>query len=82
MLMQDANQLQPRATLALLQERHNATFPFETLTTLLRDAVAIDLPSVAHKLLRTLALTASSASTSRPKRTMRSVPRFARRGSI
>lgn len=40
------------ATLALLQERHNATFPFETLTTLLRDAVAIDLPSVAHKLLR------------------------------
>jgi N-hydroxyarylamine O-acetyltransferase len=38
-------------TLALLQARHNATFPFETLTTLLRDAVAIDLPSVQHKLL-------------------------------
>ncbi|MCF7750528.1 arylamine N-acetyltransferase [Bacillus subtilis subsp. subtilis] len=40
------------AALALLQQRHNATFPFETLTTLLRDAVAIDLPSVQHKLLR------------------------------
>lgn len=39
-------------TLALLQARHNATFPFETLTTLLRDAVAIDLPSVQHKLLQ------------------------------
>lgn len=39
------------ATLALLQQRHNATFPFETLTTLLREAVAIDLPSVQHKLL-------------------------------
>ncbi|WP_166473495.1 arylamine N-acetyltransferase [Stenotrophomonas sp.] len=39
------------ATLARLQQRHNATFPFETLTCLLRDAVAIDLPSVAHKLL-------------------------------
>ncbi|MEG2804965.1 arylamine N-acetyltransferase [Stenotrophomonas sp.] len=40
------------ATLALLQARHNAIFPFETLSTLLRDAVAIDLPSVQHKLLR------------------------------
>lgn len=40
------------ATLAQLQARHNACFPFETLTTLLRDAVAIDLPSVQHKLLQ------------------------------
>lgn len=39
------------ATLALLQRQHNATIPFETLTTLLRDAVAIDLPSVQHKVL-------------------------------
>lgn len=39
------------AGLTLLQQRHNALLPFETLTSLLRDAVAIDLDSVQHKLL-------------------------------
>ena len=38
------------AGLTLLQQRHNALLPFETLTSLLRDAVAIDLDSVQHKL--------------------------------
>jgi len=37
--------------LTLLQQRHNALLPFETLTCLLRDAVPIDLDSVQHKLL-------------------------------
>lgn len=44
----------PAATLAgltLLQQRHNALLPFETLSCLLRDPVPIDLDSVQHKLL-------------------------------
>lgn len=44
----------PPATLAgltLLQQRHNALLPFETLSCLLRDAVPIDLDSVQRKLL-------------------------------
>lgn len=47
-------QAAPPATLAgltLLQQRHNAHVPFETLTCLLRDAVPIDLDSVQRKLL-------------------------------
>jgi len=39
------------AGLTLLQQRHNALLPFETLTCLLRDAVPIDLDSVQRKLL-------------------------------
>ncbi|WP_416056403.1 arylamine N-acetyltransferase family protein [Stenotrophomonas maltophilia] len=38
--------------LTLLQQRHNALLPFETITSLLRDAVQIDLDSVQHKLLQ------------------------------
>ncbi|WMJ70691.1 arylamine N-acetyltransferase [Stenotrophomonas sp. 24(2023)] len=37
--------------LTLLQQRHNALLPFETVTSLLRDAVPIDLDSVQRKLL-------------------------------
>ncbi len=37
--------------LTLLQQRHNALLPFETLSCLLRDAVPIDLDSVQRKLL-------------------------------
>ena len=39
------------AGLALLQQRHNALLPFETLSCLLRDPVPIDLDSVQRKLL-------------------------------
>ncbi|MBA0220783.1 arylamine N-acetyltransferase [Stenotrophomonas maltophilia] len=39
------------AGLTLLVQRHNALLPFETLSSLLRDAVPIDLDSVQHKLL-------------------------------
>ncbi len=39
------------AGLTLLQQRHNALLPFETLSCLLRDAVPIDLDSVQRKLL-------------------------------
>ncbi|CAJ0592227.1 unnamed protein product [Cylicocyclus nassatus] len=39
------------AGLSLLQQRHNALLPFETLSCLLRDAVPIDLDSVQRKLL-------------------------------
>ena len=39
------------AGLTLLQQRHNAVLPFETLSCLLRDAVPIDLDSVQRKLL-------------------------------
>ncbi|MBH1748548.1 arylamine N-acetyltransferase [Stenotrophomonas maltophilia] len=39
------------AGLPLLQQRHNALLPFETLSCLLRDAVPIDLDSVQRKLL-------------------------------
>lgn len=38
-------------TLHLLQLRHSAAFPFETLNTLLHLPVPMALPSVAHKLL-------------------------------
>ncbi len=38
-------------TLRALQLRHTATFPFETLSTLLRAPVPIDLPAIQHKLL-------------------------------
>jgi N-hydroxyarylamine O-acetyltransferase len=40
------------ATLRELQRRHTEAFPFETLATLLREPVPLDLPSVARKLLR------------------------------
>ncbi|MEL1263176.1 arylamine N-acetyltransferase [Pseudoxanthomonas putridarboris] len=39
------------ATLRELQQRHTAVFPFETLSTLLRLPVPMDLPAVQHKLL-------------------------------
>ncbi|MCW4455788.1 arylamine N-acetyltransferase [Flavobacterium sp. MXW15] len=39
------------ATLRELQQRHTATFPFETISSLLRLPVPIDLPTVQHKLL-------------------------------
>ena len=38
-------------TLRKLQLRHTATFPFETISTLLREPVPVDLPSVERKLL-------------------------------
>lgn len=38
-------------TLRELQSRHTATFPFETLSTMLWVPVPIDLPSVEHKVL-------------------------------
>ncbi|RYZ02269.1 MAG: arylamine N-acetyltransferase, partial [Comamonadaceae bacterium] len=38
-------------TLCLLQLRHTAAFPFETLSTLLHQRVPIDLPSLERKLL-------------------------------
>lgn len=38
-------------TLGQLQLRHTAAFPFETIDTLLRESVSIDLPSVERKLL-------------------------------
>ena len=39
------------ATLRDLQQRHTSAFPFETLSTLLREPVAVDLPSIERKLL-------------------------------
>ncbi|MGQ4659595.1 arylamine N-acetyltransferase [Lysobacter sp. F6437] len=39
-------------TLGQLQLRHTAAFPFETIATLLREPVPVDLPSVERKLLR------------------------------
>lgn len=39
------------ATLRELQQRHTATFPFETISTLLRLPVPVDLPAVQRKLL-------------------------------
>ncbi|MFA5490183.1 MAG: arylamine N-acetyltransferase [Candidimonas sp.] len=39
-------------TLAELQARHTARFPFETLANFLRDPVPIDLPFVERKILR------------------------------
>lgn len=38
-------------TLRELQQRHTATFPFETISTLLRLPVPVDLPAVQRKLL-------------------------------
>lgn len=38
-------------TLRALQARHTSTFPFETLSTMLRVPVPIDLPSLARKML-------------------------------
>lgn len=40
------------ATLGELQRRHTEVFPFETLATLMREPVPVDLPSVERKLLR------------------------------
>ena len=39
------------STLRALQARHTAAFPFETLSTLLRLPVPVDLPSIERKLL-------------------------------
>ena len=39
------------STLRALQARHTAAFPFETLSTLLRLPVPLDLPSIERKLL-------------------------------
>lgn len=39
-------------TLRELQQRHTASFPFETLSTLLRLPVAMDFPAMQHKLLQ------------------------------
>lgn len=38
-------------TLRALQQRHTAAFPFETIATLLREPVPVDLPSLERKLL-------------------------------
>lgn len=40
--------------LSVLQTRHNAVVPFETLDSLLRQPVAIDLPSVQRKVLQAM----------------------------
>ena len=45
-LQLDAPPPRTLAGLTLLQQRHNALLPFETLSCLLRDAVPIDLDSV------------------------------------
>ncbi len=50
-LQLDAPPPRTLAGLTLLQQRHNALLPFETLSCLLRDAVPIDLDSVQRKLL-------------------------------
>ncbi len=50
-LQLDAPPPRTLAGLTLLQQRHNALLPFETLGCLLRDAVPIDLDSVQRKLL-------------------------------
>ncbi|MGH8085093.1 MAG: arylamine N-acetyltransferase family protein [Lysobacter sp.] len=47
----DAPPLPTLETLRQLQRRHTEVFPFETIATLLREPVPVDLPSVERKLL-------------------------------